>query len=230
MNEMTCLTIAVPKGRLQTSVIRLFEKAGIDCSELRDPSRRLIVPVPGSDWQLLLAKPADVPTYVEYGAADLGVVGKDILLESRKDVAELLDLGFGKCRLIVAVPESSGIKKVQQLDFNSRVATKFPEITTDFFSRQGIQAEVIKLNGSVELGPMVGLADAIVDITETGTTLEENGLIAIADIAQVSTRLIANQVSYKVKYDSIHKLVKQLRGVLIQRYGHGTNDGVEGAQ
>jgi len=214
VNKATPLTIAVPKGRLQGAVISLCEEVGMDCSELKDPSRRLIVPVPGTTWRFLLAKPADVPTYVEYGAADLGVVGKDILLESRKDVAELLDLGFGKCRLIVAVPESSGIQDIQELDFNSRVATKFPRITTEFFNRQGIQAEVVELNGSVELGPIVGLADAIVDITETGTTLEENGLIPITDIARVSTRLIANQVSYKVKYDVIHSLVEQFRVVL----------------
>jgi len=144
----------------------------------------------------------------------LGVVGKDILLESRKDVAELLDLGFGSCRLIVAVLESSGIEDIRDLDFNSRVATKFPKITTDFFTRQGIQAEVVHLNGSVELGPIVGLADAIVDITETGTTLVENGLVPIADIARVTSRLIANRVSYKVKYHTIAGLVRRLREVL----------------
>ncbi|NLJ68662.1 MAG: ATP phosphoribosyltransferase [Firmicutes bacterium] len=214
MDKTTSLTIAVPKGRLQKAVINLLEKAGVDCSELRDPSRRLIIPVPGTEWRFLLAKPADVPTYVEYGAADLGVVGKDILLESRKDVAELLDLGFGSCRLIVAVLESSGIEDIRDLDFNSRVATKFPKITTDFFTRQGIQAEVVHLNGSVELGPIVGLADAIVDITETGTTLVENGLVPIADIARVTSRLIANRVSYKVKYHTIAGLVRRLREVL----------------
>ncbi len=214
MDKTTSLTIAVPKGRLQKAVINLLEKAGVDCSELRDPSRRLIIPVPGTEWRFLLAKPADVPTYVEYGAADLGVVGKDILLESRKDVAELLDLGFGSCRLIVAVLESSGIEDIRDLDFNSRVATKFPKITTDFFTRQGIQAEVVHLNGSVELGPIVGLADAIVDITETGTTLVENGLVPIADIARVTSRLIANRVSYKVKAHTIAGLVRRLREVL----------------
>ncbi|MGI6566350.1 MAG: ATP phosphoribosyltransferase [Limnochordia bacterium] len=214
MDKTTSLTIAVPKGRLQKAVINLLEKAGVDCSELRDPSRRLIIPVPGTEWRFLLAKPADVPTYVEYGAADLGVVGKDILLESRKDVAELLDLGFGSCRLIVAVLESSGIEDIRDLDFNSRVATKFPKITTDFFTRQGIQAEVVHLNGSVELGPIVGLADAIVDITETGTTLVENGLVPIADIARVTSRLIANRVSYKVKNHTIAGLVRRLREVL----------------
>jgi ATP phosphoribosyltransferase len=214
VDKTTSLTIAVPKGRLQKAVINLLEKAGVDCSELRDPSRRLIIPVPGTEWRFLLAKPADVPTYVEYGAADLGVVGKDILLESRKDVAELLDLGFGSCRLIVAVLESSGIEDIRDLDFNSRVATKFPKITTDFFTRQGIQAEVVHLNGSVELGPIVGLADAIVDITETGTTLVENGLVPIADIARVTSRLIANRVSYKVKNHTIAGLVRRLREVL----------------
>ena len=125
-----------------------------------------------------------------------------------------LGLGFGFCRLIVAVPETSGIKDVQDLDFNSRVATKFPRITTEFFSSQGIQAEVVHLNGSVELGPIVGLADAIVDITETGTTLVENGLIPIAEIAQITSRLIANRVSCKVKYQTIQGLVRRLREVL----------------
>lgn len=224
MDKLTPLTVAVPKGRLQSAVVCLLEAAGIDCSELRDPSRRLIVPVPGTKWRFLLAKPADVPTYVEYGAADLGVVGKDILLESRKDVAELLDLGFGACRLIVAVPESSGIENVKELDFNSRVATKFPVITTEYFSRQGIQAEVVELNGSVELGPIVGLADAIVDITETGTTLRENGLVPIANVARVSTRLVANRVSYKVKYDTIHSLVVRLREVLAGKSSAGVEE------
>lgn len=214
MDKSIPLTIAVPKGRLQSAVIGLLEEIGVDCSELLAPSRRLIVPVPGTEWRFLLSKPTDVPTYVEYGAADLGVVGKDTLLESGKDVAELVDLGFGRCRLIVAVPQASGIRDVQELDFNSRVATIFPHITTEYFSRQGIQAEVVELNGSVELGPIVGLADAIVDITETGTTLLENGLVPIADVAQISTRLIANQVSYKVKHGAIHSLVKRLKAVL----------------
>ena len=139
-------------------------------------------------------------------------------------MAELVDLGLGRCRLVVAVPEASGIRDVQELDFNSRVATIFPNITTDYFNRQGIQAEVVELNGSVELGPIVGLADAIVDITETGTTLLENGLIPIADVAQVSTRLIANQVSYKVKHGTIHSLVRKLQVVLRAE----TDTGMEG--
>ena len=224
MDKSIPLTIAVPKGRLQGVVIELLEKVGIDCRELRSPSRRLIVPVPDTKWRFLLSKPTDVPTYVEYGAADLGVVGKDTLLENGKAVAELVDLGLGRCRLVVAVPEASGIRDVQELDFNSRVATIFPNITTDYFNRQGIQAEVVELNGSVELGPIVGLADAIVDITETGTTLLENGLIPIADVAQVSTRLIANQVSYKVKHGTIHSLVRKLQVVLQAE----TDTGMEG--
>ncbi|NMB24079.1 MAG: ATP phosphoribosyltransferase [Firmicutes bacterium] len=224
MDKSIPLTIAVPKGRLQGVVIELLEKVGIDCRELRSPSRRLIVPVPDTKWRFLLSKPTDVPTYVEYGAADLGVVGKDTLLENGKAVAELVDLGLGRCRLVVAVPEASGIRDVQELDFNSRVATIFPNITTDYFNRQGIQAEVVELNGSVELGPIVGLADAIVDITETGTTLLENGLIPIADVAQVSTRLIANQVSYKVKHGTIHSLVRKLQVVLRAE----TDTGMEG--
>ncbi|NLK07264.1 MAG: ATP phosphoribosyltransferase [Firmicutes bacterium] len=208
------LTIAIPKGRLQKYTMTILEKGGIDCSALKAPSRRLIISVPGTKWRFLLSKPSDVPTYVEYGAADLGVVGKDTLLEGGKDVAELMDLKFGQCSLIVAVPEASGISDVKELDFNSRVATTFPFITTEYFNRHGIQAEVVKLNGSVELGPIVGLADAIVDITETGTTLLENGLIPIAEVARVSARLIANQVSYKVKHTSICQLMRRLQKAL----------------
>lgn len=214
MDKQASLTIAAPKGRLLAPVAELLSRAGVDCSGLEDSSRKLIISVPESNWRFLLAKPADVPTYVEYGAADLGVVGKDILWESGKDVAELLDLGLGRCRLVVAVPQASGIKHVRDLDFNSRVATKFPSIATEYFNQQGIQAEVIKLNGSVELGPIVGLAEAIVDITETGTTLRENGLLPIATIGEVSARLIANRVSYKIKYPVIHRLVRDLKEAL----------------
>ncbi len=210
------VTIAIPKGRLQKYLAPMLEGAGVDCSALLSETRKLIIETPNGNFRFLLAKPTDVPTYVEYGAADIGIVGKDILLEAEAEVAELLDLGFGRCQVIVAVTEESGITDVHQLDFNSRVASKFTNIATRYFNKVGIQAEVVKLNGSVELGPIVGLADAIVDITETGTTLRENGLVPIATITEVSARLIANRISYKVKHDQIRALMEGLADGLSQ--------------
>lgn len=208
------LTIALPKGRLNRQLVPLLKEAGIDCSELEEETRKLILETADGKFRFLLAKPSDVPTYVEYGAADIGIVGKDILLEEGAEVAELLDLGLGRCRMIVAVDANSGITDVRQLDFNSRVASKFVNIATDYFNRIGIQVEVVRLNGSVELGPIVGLADAVVDITETGTTLRENGLVAIATIAELSARLIANRVSFKLKHHAIRSLVSALEKVM----------------
>lgn len=208
------MTIALPKGRLEKQLLPVLAKAGIDCAELGSETRKLILETPDGKFRFLLAKPTDVPTYVEYGAADIGIVGKDILLEEGAEVAELLDLGLGRCRVIVAVDANSGITDVRQLDFNSRVASKFVNIATGYFNRVGIQAEIVRLNGSVELGPIVGLADAVVDITETGTTLRENGLVAIATITEVSARLIANRVSYKLKHETIKSLVSALKKVL----------------
>ena len=147
--------------------------------------------------RFILAKPADVPTYVEYGAADLGVVGKDTLMEADKNVAELVDLGYGRYQLVVAIPKALGITNVTDLDFNSRVASKYPRITLEFFTKKGIQVEIIPLNGSIELGSIIGLSEAIVDITETGRTLVENGLVVIDTIMESTSRLIANQVSLK---------------------------------
>lgn len=208
------ITIAIPKGRLQKQLAALFERAEINCSQLLSETRKLIVEEPGGRFRFLLAKPSDVPTYVEYGAADIGIVGKDILLETEAEVAELMDLKFGRCQVIVAVTRESGIRDVRQLDFNSRVASKFVNIATKYFNQVGIQAEIVKLNGSVELGPIVGLADAIVDITETGTTLRENGLVPIATITDISARLIANRISYKVKHDAIRSLMQGLEAKL----------------
>lgn len=208
------LVIAVPKGRLLGQLIELWEEAGLSGELLRTQSRRLIVVDGERKLKYILAKPADVPTYVEYGAADLGVVGKDVLLEERADVSELLDLGFGRCQLVVAVPNARGITKVDQLPYNSRVATKYPHIARDYFSRQGLQVEVIKLSGSIELGPMVGLAEAIVDITETGSTLVANDLRPIAQVAPISARLIVNPIRYRVKLARIQPLVDALSGAL----------------
>ncbi len=208
------IRIAVAKGRLLDTFLELLTDAGYNCAVLLEDTRKLVIDVPEAQLQFILAKPADVSTYVEYGAADLGVVGKDTLAETNKNVAELLDLGYGYCRLVVAVPKHLGINRVQDLDFNSRVASKYPHISNEFFNSHGIQVEIIPLNGSIELGPIVGLSEAIVDITETGRTLVENGLIIIDTIMESTARLIANRISLKTKRDKIFTLVKSLEGVI----------------
>src|SRR5690554_3975669 len=196
------LSIAVAKGRLLDSFLELLSKAGYDCDALLQETRKLVIDVPAAGLQFILAKPADVPTYVEYGAADLGVVGKDTLTESDKDVAELLDLKYGYWKLVVAVPESCNITSVRELDFKSRVASKYPNTANQYFNSHGIQVEIIPLNGSIELGPIVGLSEAVVDITETGRTLVENGLVVLDTIMESTARLIANRISLKTKREA----------------------------
>lgn len=208
------LTIAVPKGRVFTAAVELFREAGLMAAfgVAGEESRRLVIEDEESGFRLLLAKPWDVPTYVEYGAADLGLAGKDVLLERGKAVAELLDLGIGRCRMICAVPAASHITTLteSELPFPFRVATKYPQIAATFLEHQGIAAEIINLHGSVELAPIVGLADGIIDLTETGRTLQENGLRIVADVVSVTTRLVANAVLHKVKQDEIDQLVDRL--------------------
>lgn len=179
-----------------------------------DVSRRLTLVDEELGITFFLAKAMDVPTYVEYGAADIGISGKDVLLEHGKNVVELLDLGLSKCELIVAVPEDSGVRTVADLHFNCRVATKYPRVAEEFFNRKGIQVELIPLNGSVELAPLAGLADAILDVTETGRTLKENGLRIVGSVAKSSLRLIANPVSYKVAFAEIKELVEKMRRLI----------------
>ncbi len=205
------LTCAVPKGRPMDDLMPFFRAMGGGGSVWDEVSRKLSVVDEGLGITFFLSKSMDVPTYVEYGAADIGISGKDVLLEHEKPVVELLDLGISRCELIVAVPEASGVERVSDLSFNSRVATKYPHIAESYFNRRGIQVEVIPLNGSIELAPLVGLADAIVDLTETGTTLRENGLRIIGSVMQSSMRLVANPVSYKVAYDQIRSLTDRLR-------------------
>lgn len=176
-----------------------------------DVSRKLTLVDEDLGITFLLAKSMDVPTYVEYGAADIGIAGKDVLLEHDKKVVELLDLGLSKCELIVAVPDESDVRTVTDLHFNSRVATKYPRVAEKFFNHKGIQVELIPMNGSIELAPLVGLADAIVDVTETGTTLRENGLRIVGSVAKSSMRLIANPVSYKVAFEPIRDLVEKMK-------------------
>lgn len=177
-------------------------------------SRKLVIQDPVRGWEYLLVKPADVPTYVEYGGADLGVVGKDVLLEENRDVCELCDLGIGFCRMVVAVPGRAGITSVDQLGFNSRVGSKYPRVAAEYFRGRGIPVEVVELQGSIELAPLVGLAEAIVDLTATGTTLRENGLREIAEVFPATARLIANRVSYKLAFTTIMSMVNALEPVI----------------
>lgn len=203
------LTVALPKGRMLKSLAQLLQRSGIDVAPLEDAERRLLLT--GDGVRFLICRAADVPTFVEYGAADVGVAGKDVLWEAGRDVAELLDLNIGRCEMVVAVPKSSGIRHVRQLGFNSRVATKYPRVATRYFLEQGIQIDVIPLHGNIELAPLVGLADAVVDLTETGRTLRENDLIPIASVGVSTARLIANRVRYKLQYERIASLVAALR-------------------
>lgn len=212
------LTIALPKGKLFSLSADLFEKVGITAEHMSEKSRKLVISNDDIKVRFIIAKTSDVPTYVEYGAADIGIIGKDVLLETGQDVYELLDLGFGKCRLMMAVPRKE--KRRQLMDYaHTRVATKYPHIAERFFARQGMQMEYIKLNGSIELGPIVGLSESIVDIVETGTTLAENDLEEIAHIMDISARLIVNRVSFKLKFDRICGIVNDLKPILEGREG-----------
>jgi len=177
-------------------------------------SRRLTFYDAGLDMALIMSRSVDVPTFVEYGAADIGIVGKDVLLEQDRAIVELLDLRLSPCELVVAVPDTSDVHQVSDLHFNSRVATTYPHVTEEFFNSRGIQVEVIPLRGSVELAPLVGLADAIVDITETGATLRANGLRIVGSVAPSTLRLIANPVSYKVHFERIKQLTERLRALV----------------
>lgn len=208
-DDMQYLTIALPKGKLFYLSKDLFAKVGFVADNLEEKSRKLVITNEELKLKFIIAKTADVPTYVEHGAADIGVIGKDVLMEAQKDVYELLDLGFGRCHLMMAVPKDK--KRAKLTDYtHTRVATKFPNVAKQFFTSKGMQMEYIKMNGSIELGPIVGLSESIVDIVETGTTLRENNLEEIAFIAEASARLIANRASFKLKFDRISKLVKAL--------------------
>ena len=212
---MRYLTIALTKGRLADQTLALFEKAGIDVASVRDKdTRKLIFTNEEQKIRFFLAKGPDVPTYVEYGAADLGVCGYDTILEEGRKLYEVLDLGIGKCRMCVCGPESAA----ELLKHNApiRVATKYPNIAKDFFYNKRRQtAEIIKLSGSIELAPIVGLADVIADIVETGTTLRENGLGVLAEICQLSARVVVNQVSMKMENERISQLIRALREVTV---------------
>lgn len=207
------ITVALPKGKLFGLSTELFKKVGWTADNLHEKSRKLIITNDDLRLKFIITKTADVPTYVEYGAADIGIIGKDVIEESGKDIFELLDLGFGKCHLMMAVDKNNKRSRLQDYA-HTRVATKFPHIAEKFFASNGMQMEYIKLNGSIELGPLIGLSESIVDIVETGTTLRENNLEEIVTIMDATARLIANRVSYKLKFERINKLVTDLKKFL----------------
>lgn len=200
------LKIALTKGRLEKSTVALFEKMGLDVSAFENKGRKLILPV-GDEITVVLAKAPDVITYVEHGVCDIGVVGKDTIFERGGAFYEVLDLGFGKCRFALAVPEGADFYDGYDV---KRLASKYPHVTRDYFARKGMDVDIIKIEGSVELAPLLGLVDGIVDLVETGNTLRENGLVAIEDVMQVSARLIVNVVSMKLKKDEINTLIDKI--------------------
>ena len=214
---MRYLTFALGKGRLAKHTLELFEQIGITCEEMKDKdSRKLIFVNEELKLKFFLAKGPDVPTYVEYGAADIGVVGKDTLLEEGRRVYEVLDLGFGKCRMCVCGPASA--KELLKHHEMIRVASKYPNIAKDYFYNVKHQTvDIIKLNGSVELGPIVKLSDVIVDIVETGSTLRENGLEVLEEICPLSARMIVNQVSMQMESQRIGTLIQRLRELVKQQ-------------
>jgi len=208
----TMLNIALPKGRLGDKVYAMFAEAGFDCPALEDPGRKLIFENPECGVRYFWVKPSDVAIYVERGAADIGVAGKDILLEYEPDVYELSDLAIGKCRMAVAAP--GGFRDDPRKTL--RVATKFANIAAEYYRSKGRDIDIIHLNGSIEIAPILGLSDVIVDIVETGTTLKENNLSVVETVVPISARLIANKASYKFKGDKIdtlvHRIAAQLEG------------------
>ena len=211
---MRYLTFALGKGRLANKTLEMFEKIGITCEEMKDKDTRKLIFV-NEDLKLrfFLAKGPDVPTYVEYGAADIGIVGRDTILQEARNIYEVLDLGFGKCRMCVCGPESA--RDLLQHHEQVRVATKYPKIAKDYFYNKKHQTvEIIKLNGSIELAPIVGLADVIVDIVETGSTLRENGLAVLEEVCPLSARMVVNPVSMKMEQERISKLITDLRQVM----------------
>lgn len=205
------LTVAMPKGRIFEEAVDLLRKADYTLPPEFAESRKLVIEVPEENMRFILAKPMDVVTYVEHGVADLGIAGKDVMMEEERDVYELLDLKISKCHLAVA-----GLPNVRMNQIAPRVATKYPNIASSYFREQGEQVEIIRLNGSIELAPLIGLADRIVDIVSTGRTLKENGLVELEKIADVTSRLIVNPVSYRMKDEAIDRLVERLSAVIPQ--------------
>ena len=203
------VTIALPKGRLLISSIALFQRIGLKHAELSPQSRQLSFYLPGASAQLLVVRDVDVSTYVEYGVADFGIVGKDRLLEQEPTVYEPLDLKFGACRIVLAEPKSSS-STVPPPGATRRIATKYPNVTARYFLRKGLPVEIIKLSGTIELAPLVGLADQIVDVVDTGATLRAHQLVEVEALAHSTARLIVNRASLKTKYRRVHRMIQQL--------------------
>ncbi|WP_010273026.1 ATP phosphoribosyltransferase [Paenibacillus senegalensis] len=206
MSEL--LKVAMPKGRINRPAIKLLQDAGFSVPDDLEESRKLVITAPEAQMEFIMAKPVDVATYVEYGVADIGIVGKDVLLEENRDVYELLDLNIGRCRMsVIGLPDWRPVT-------NPRVATKYPNVASQFFREKGQQVEVIKLNGSIELAPLIGLADRIVDMVETGRTLKENGLVELESMFGITSRLIANRVSYRMKNSRIQEVCDRLQEII----------------
>lgn len=213
-NEACGIRIALTKGRLEDSTINLFDEIGYETSQLKEKGRKLLLSIPDRNMEVVLAKAADVITYVEHGVCDLGVVGKDTIVESGGTFYEVMDLGFGKCRFALAVPKGSDFYSGYR---TKRIATKYPRVASSYFESKGMDVEIIKIEGSVELAPLLDLADGIVDIVETGTTLKENGLEIIEEIRNVSARLIVNVASMKLKKAEIDRLIFDIQEKVLQK-------------
>ncbi len=215
--DKNAITIALPKGRLLTECVAMFSRVGLDPSEDLEVSRKLLVPSLDGSARFLVIRDKDMPTYVDYGAADLGIVGLDVLLESGRNLLQPLDLGFGYCRIVVAGPGSVPEGNRRTGWGPSRVATKYPNITKDHFSSLGEQVEIIPLYGSIELAPLVGLADRIVDLVSTGETLRQNNLVEVRQVMEVTARLVVNRASMKMKADRLVPIVEAIRSQLETR-------------
>ncbi len=209
-----CLTIALAKGTLLKPTVELLQQAELPCEGITADSRNMIFSYDGDPQiKYIICRPTDVPAYVEHGAADLGFVGKDVIVEQGKDLFEMVDLGYGYCRFVVAVPAEMKDMTLQDLNYK-RVATKFPTVAERFFRDNGLQVEIITLHGNIELAPLMGLSDMIVDIVSSGRTLRENNLVELVSIMDSTTRLVANRVSYRTKYQNIQPLVEKMQMIV----------------
>jgi ATP phosphoribosyltransferase len=213
------IAVALPKGRLFPDALELFAGLGVAGLETLTDSRRLTVEDPAHGLRFLALKAVDIPTYVEHGAADMGIVGKDLLLEQGRDLYEPLDLGFGACRLVVAEPARLRDRDDPRAWTSLRVATKYPRLAERHFNRKGVQVEIVQLSGSIELAPAMGLAERIVDLVATGSTLRENGLVEVEEILKATARLVVNRASLKTRYQAIQRVIEALQARVVERRG-----------
>ncbi len=214
MKREDLLSIAIPKGRILQEAIALFAGMGIDIRDILEDPRRLVFELPEEGMRFMLIRTQDVPVYVEYGAVDMGIAGKDVLYEQRRDLYEPLDLGMGRCRMVVAEPEELKERDNPSGWTHLKIATKYPNIATEYFLERGIEVEIIKLYGSIELAPLFGLSERIVDLVQTGETLRKNGLVEVETIMEVTAKLVCNRASLKTKPSRIKDFIERLRGVV----------------